>query len=71
MTERDEAQAALNAAVLYALRSGCFFPVRAPRPGWSADRLVKWGAMVNLHKAIARAGQIGVLKCGSETRSSR
>jgi hypothetical protein len=41
------------AAVLYAVRCGCFFPVLDPQPGWSVQRLTRWGAMRNLHQAIA------------------
>ncbi len=44
----------LNNAILYALREGCFFPV--PEPSTDADvrAWVQWGAMRNLHTAIAR-----------------
>jgi hypothetical protein len=57
MTNQPQAiqakQQALNDAVLYALRSGCFFPVPAPKPGASVQELIYWGAMRNLHTAIA------------------
>lgn len=43
----------LNKAVLYALREGCFFPVPEPRPGASTREWIQWGAMRNLHNAIA------------------
>ncbi len=43
----------LNQAVIYALKSGCFFPVPEPQPPYSVEQLVKWGAMRNLHSAIA------------------
>lgn len=46
-------QERLNQAVLYALREGCFFPVPQPKLGASVRTWVKWGAMVNLHNAIA------------------
>jgi hypothetical protein len=50
----------LNQAVLYALKEGCFSPVPEPHPNASARDLVQWGAMRNLHDAIAahfRAGR--------------
>ena len=44
----------LNKAVLYALRSGCFFPVPEPDHATATtEDWVKWGAMRNLHDAIA------------------
>ncbi len=46
-------QEQLNRAVLYALKEGCFFPVRAPRPGATVRALIQWGAMRHLHTAIA------------------
>ncbi len=49
----SEQQEQLNAAVLYALKSGCFFPVPEPTPPYSVSQLVRWGAMRNLHAAIA------------------
>ncbi len=48
-----EALRALRDAVLYALKEGCFFPVPQPTPGASVRELVQWGAMRNLHDAIA------------------
>lgn len=53
MTHDEQEQ--LNQAVLYALKSGCFFPVPQPKPGASVRALIKWGAMRNLHSAIAQA----------------
>jgi len=49
MTPQDR----LNAAVLYALREGCFFPVPQPSPNSSVQSWVRWGALRNLHDAIA------------------
>ena len=50
-------------AVLYALREGCFFQVPAPRPPYRVRDLIQWGAMRNLHTAIAgltrRSGETG------------
>ena len=43
----------LNAAIFYALRAGCFFPVPQPRVGASVQELIQWGAMRHLHDAIA------------------
>ncbi len=43
----------LNAAVLYALKKGCFFPVPMPTAPYRVEDLIKWGAMRNLHTAIA------------------
>lgn len=40
-------------AVLYALKCGCLFPVPQPKPGATVDELIRWGAMRNLHRAIA------------------
>jgi hypothetical protein len=51
------AQEKLNDAVLYALQMGCFFPVPFPKRGrkghYSTKALIKWGAMRNLHDAMA------------------
>jgi hypothetical protein len=48
------AQDWLNQAVRYALREGCFFPVPTPDPKTATCRdMVQWGAMRNLHDAIA------------------
>lgn len=49
----SEPQQQLNDAVLYALKTGCFFPVPQPIPGATVEELIKWGAMRNLHDAIA------------------
>ena len=46
-------QQKLNDAVLYALHEGCFFPVPDPKPGATVRDLIQWGAMRNLHTAIA------------------
>jgi hypothetical protein len=40
-------------AVLYAMKEGCFFPLRKPKPGAGIRRWVKWGAIQNLHNAVA------------------
>lgn len=40
-------------AVLYAMCNGCFFPVCEPRPKASANAWIRWGAMRNLHDAVA------------------
>jgi hypothetical protein len=53
MSPERAAQLKLNAAVFYALREGCFFPVPDPQPGASVRELIQWGAMRNLHTAIA------------------
>lgn len=47
------AQERLNHAVLYALKSGCFFPIREPSLTAGVRAWIRWGAMRNLHKAIA------------------
>lgn len=47
-------------AVLYALKSGCFFPVPEPQPGATVQDLVQWGAMRNLHTSIAELGRAGL-----------
>ncbi|MCC6970455.1 MAG: hypothetical protein IT434_09560 [Phycisphaerales bacterium] len=41
------------AAVLYAMRCGCLFPVPEPQPGASVEALIQWGAMRHLHDAVA------------------
>jgi hypothetical protein len=40
-------------AVLYAMRVGCFHPVPQPRAGATVQELIQWGAMRNLHDAVA------------------
>lgn len=40
-------------AVLYAMREGCFFPVPEPSTQASVREWVQWGAMRNLHDAVA------------------
>ena len=49
----EQTQHDLNQAILYALKSGCFFPVSDPKPGATVDELIRWGAMRNLHTKIA------------------
>jgi len=49
VTERD-----VVAAVRYAMRSGCFFPVREPTPTASTRAWIQWGAMRHLHEVVAR-----------------
>ena len=41
-------------AVLYAMRCGLFFPVRTPKSPSTVEQWVKWGAMKNLHNAVAK-----------------
>ncbi len=48
-----ESQERLNNAVWYALKEGCFFPVPEPKAGATTRGLIQWGAMRNLHAAIA------------------
>ena len=53
---RDDQQARERAvvdAVLYAMRCGCFFPVPEPRPPYSTEQLIQWGALRHLHDAVA------------------
>ena len=45
----------IEAAVLYALKSGCFFPVPEPKPTDSVRTWIQWGAMRNLHDVIAES----------------
>jgi hypothetical protein len=45
-------QERLNRAVLYALRSGCFFPVPEPSGESELSDWIRWGAMRNLHNAM-------------------
>jgi hypothetical protein len=51
----EQAKQDIVDAVLYAMKQGCFFPVKNPRPPYSVKRLIKWGAMRNLHRAVAEA----------------
>lgn len=44
---------AIVKAVLYAMRSGCFHPVPEPPVGATTDEWIRWGAMRNLHDAVA------------------
>lgn len=46
-------QERLNHAVLYALRAGCFCPVPEPSREAPAQAWIQWGAMRNLHDAMA------------------
>ena len=50
---KTEAERAIVDAVLYAMRSGCFFPVPEPKPPYTTQKLVRWGAMRHLHDVIA------------------
>lgn len=43
----------LDSALRYALKVGILFPVPAPRRGATVNELVRWGALRNLHTAIA------------------
>ena len=49
----------LTSAVFYALRNGCFFPVRRPKRGASVQALIRWGALRHLHDVIARLPKEG------------
>jgi hypothetical protein len=62
-------QQALNSAVLYALREGCFFPVPQPRAGASVRDLIQWGALRHLHDAIREADRAGLFRPPSETKA--
>jgi hypothetical protein len=42
-------------AVLYAMEEGCFVPLPKPKRGASMQELIRWGALVNLHRAVAEA----------------
>lgn len=50
MTEQERE---IVSAVLYAMQCGCFFPVPEPKPGATVLQLTRWGAMRNLHTAVA------------------
>lgn len=50
----SEHESAVIQAVLYAMREGCFFPVPNPKPPYQRQALVQWGAMRNLHDAVAK-----------------
>lgn len=56
----SEQEKAIIDAVLYAMREGCFFPVPEPKPPYSVRQLVKWGAMRNLHTAVAEYSRANV-----------
>ena len=43
----------LEQAILYAMRSGCFHPVRFPKRPYRTRDLIRWGAMKNFHRAVA------------------
>jgi hypothetical protein len=47
------AQERLNEALLYALREGCFHPVPRPPADAPIAAWIQWGAMRNLHEAMA------------------
>ncbi len=51
----DHAKDDIVDAVLYAMKEGCFFPVKKPRPFSSVKQLIRWGALRNLHRAVAEA----------------
>mgnify|MGYP003395289056 CR=1 FL=1 len=51
MTDQQEHK--IVEAVFYALRSGCFFPVREPTKSATTQDLIKWGALRHLHDVIA------------------
>lgn len=53
MSYTPEQAARVTEAVLYAMRCGCFFPVPNPEPPYSVEQLSRWGAMRNLHSAVA------------------
>lgn len=61
MGERETCETRIVAAMMYALKCGCFFPVSTPRVGATTEELICWGAMRNLHTAVAefRRGQHG------------
>ena len=41
------------AAALYAMRVGCLFPVPVPALRAPTEEWIRWGAMRNLHDAVA------------------
>jgi len=41
-------------AVLYAMKYGCFHPVPQPTSPYTVRKMIKWGAMRNLHEAVAK-----------------
>lgn len=48
-----EKKDAVVEAVLYAMREGCFFPVREPKASAPVRDWIQWGAMRHLHTAVA------------------
>ena len=59
MAKLTDEQAEVIDAVLYAIGEGCFFPVPEPGPDAGARAWLQWGAMRNLHNAIAALGRAG------------
>jgi hypothetical protein len=53
----SETECAVIKAVLYALKEGCFHPVPEPKSGASLRQWIQWGAMRNLHNALAVYGR--------------
>ena len=51
----EQAKDDIVKAVLYAMKEGCFFPVKPPRSPYKVKNLIKWGALRNLHRAVAEA----------------
>ena len=52
-TRLSTQERAIVSAVLYAMREGCFFPVPEPKAPYTVATLIRWGAMRNLHHAVA------------------
>ena len=44
---------AIKDAILYAMHEGCLFDVPEPKPGAATQELIRWGAMRNIHNAVA------------------
>lgn len=53
MEDLTKKERAIVEAVLYAINEGCFFPVPEPKRGADVRAWIQWGAMRNLHDAIA------------------
>jgi hypothetical protein len=69
MSERERA---VVEAVVYAMRSGCFFPVPEPPPMAPVRVWIQWGALRHLHDAVAALGlEDGDEVVNSDARSSR
>ena len=56
---QKEREKAVVDAVLYAMRSGCFFPVPKPKPPYHLKDLIQWGAMRHLHDTVAELTRHG------------